>query len=182
VVALLNEVHDRFGRLDFAHNNAGVTDTVCPTAEMTLERWRRTIDVDLTGVFLCMREELRLMIPARRGSIVNTSSGVGVRGAAGLPAYVAAKHGVVGLTKTTALEVATMGIRVNAILPGAVDTPMLVETLEGDPDALAAMVAMHPIGRIGQPEEIATAVIFLCSDGASFVTGVALPVDGGVVA
>ncbi len=182
VEELFDEVRRRFGRLDFAHNSAGVTDVACPTAAMTLARWSRVIDVNLTGTFLCLREELRLMIPAASGVIVNTSSGAGVRGGAGLPAYVASKHGVIGVTKSAAIEVASLGIRVNAILPGAVDTPMLAENLARDPAALAAMTKMHPIGRIGQPEEIAAAVLFLCSRQASFITGAALPVDGGVQA
>ena len=182
VESLVQQVLGRFGRLDFAHNNAGVTDTPCETAEMSLDRWRRTVDVDLTGVFLCMKHELRAMAPVGRGVIVNTSSGAGINGVANMPAYVAAKHGVIGLTKAAALEYAAQGIRVNAVCPGAIETPLIMEHLASDKAALEAMVADHPVKRIGKPEEVATAVVFLCSDTASFITGVALPVDGGAVA
>jgi NAD(P)-dependent dehydrogenase (short-subunit alcohol dehydrogenase family) len=179
---LVDAILARFGQLDFAHNNAGVTDTPCLTGEMSLEAWNRTLSVDLTGIFICMKHELRAMSQRGRGAIVNTSSGAGINGVAGLPAYVAAKHGVIGLTKTAALDYATAGIRVNAVCPGAIATPLIMEHLSGNQEALAAMIADHPIRRIGQPEEVAAAVVFLCSDAASFITGVALPVDGGAVA
>lgn len=182
VEALVAETLATFGRLDFAHNNAGVTDTPCTTGDLSLERWDRTIAVDLTGVFICMKHELAAMAAAGQGVIVNTSSGAGINGVAGLPAYVAAKHGVIGLTKTAALEYATQGIRVNAVCPGAIATPLIMEHLAGDEAALAAMVAEHPVRRIGLPEEVAAAVTFLCTDAAAFITGVALPVDGGAVA
>lgn len=182
VSSLVDQILGEFGRLDFAHNNAGVTDTPCSTADLSLERWERTIAVDLTGVFICMKHELRAMSQAGRGVIVNTASGAGINGVGGLPAYAAAKHGVIGLTKTAAIEYAAEGIRVNAVCPGWISTPLIMEHLENDEEALRSVVSTYPAGRLGRPEEVASAVAFLCTDEAAFITGVALPVDGGAVA
>ncbi len=182
VVALVDRAVERFGRLDYAFNNAGVEGAPAPTAECTLDNWSRTIAINLTGVFLCMREEIPRMLATGGGAIVNNSSVAGLVGFATIPAYTASKHGVVGLTKTAAIEYATQGIRVNAVCPGVIETEMITRFTHGDPDAAAQLVQTEPIGRLGTPEEIADAVIWLCSDRASFVTGHALAVDGGFIA
>lgn len=181
VEAMVAVAVERFGRLDYAHNNAGVTVSGVPTAEVALSDWRRVIDVDLTGVFLCIKHEIPAMLASGGGAIVNTASGLGLTAIAGQPAYVAAKHGVVGLTKAAALEYSEQGVRVNAVCPGVVRTPLFEAAAEADPAALAEIESKHPIGRLGTPEEIAAGVVWLCSDAASFVTGHALPVDGGYV-
>jgi NAD(P)-dependent dehydrogenase (short-subunit alcohol dehydrogenase family) len=139
------------------------------------------LDVDLTGVFLCMKYEIPAMLDSGGGAIVNTASGLGLVGIAGQPAYVAAKHGVVGLTKAAALEYSASGVRVNAVCPGVVRTPLFEAAAVADPAALADIESRHPIGRLGTPEEIAAAVVWMCSAEASFVTGHALAVDGGYV-
>jgi NAD(P)-dependent dehydrogenase (short-subunit alcohol dehydrogenase family) len=173
---------DRFGRVDAAFNNAGVEGVGSSTAETSEESWRRVIDVDLTGVFFCMRAELRQMLrQGTGGSIVNTSSSLGLVAATAQPAYVAAKHGVVGVTRVAALDYATEGIRVNCVCPGLVDTPMLRRAIEGDPDIEGRIVSRQPIGRMGTPDEIAEVVVWLCCDAASIVTGHALAADGGYV-
>jgi NAD(P)-dependent dehydrogenase (short-subunit alcohol dehydrogenase family) len=181
VEAMVTETVSRFGRLDYAHNNAGMTISGVPTAEVELDDWRRVLDVDLTGVFLCMKYEIPAMLDTGGGAIVNTASGLGLVGIAGQPAYVAAKHGVVGLTKAAALEYSASGVRVNAVCPGVVRTPLFEAAAVADPAALADIESRHPIGRLGTPEEIAAAVVWMCSAEASFVTGHALPVDGGYV-
>lgn len=170
-----------YGRLDFAFNNAGIEGESTLTADCTEANWERTIAINLTGVWRCMKAEIPHML-ASGGVIVNCSSVAGLVGFNALPAYVASKHGVVGLTKTAALDYATAGIRVNAVCPGVIATPMVERFTHGDPAAQAQMQAMEPVGRLGTSDEIAGAVIWLCSDAASFVTGVALPVDGGFVA
>ena len=182
VANLLRATHDRFGRLDFAFNNAGTEGATAPTAECTIDNWEHTISVNLTGVFLCMREEIPRMLEHGGGVIVNNSSVAGLVGFAGIPAYTASKHGIVGLTKTAALEYATQGIRVNAVCPGVIATEMIERFTHGDAAAAEQMVQTEPIGRLGAPTEIADAVVWLCSDGASFITGHALAVDGGFVA
>ncbi|AWV88664.1 SDR family oxidoreductase [Bradymonas sediminis] len=182
VDALFDTLKKTYGRLDFACNNAGIEGAHVPTADCTLENWDRTIGINLNGVFYCMRRELELMAPAKSGVIVNMSSIAGLKGLANMPAYVASKHAVVGLTKTAALEYAGIGVRINAICPGGVATPMVERMTGGDPEIMAQYAAMEPVGRMGRPEEIADAVIWLCSDKASFVTGSAIPVDGGVLA
>jgi NAD(P)-dependent dehydrogenase (short-subunit alcohol dehydrogenase family) len=182
VVALVDRAVERFGRLDYAFNNAGIEGAPAPTAECTPDNWNRTIGINLTGVFLCMREEIPRMLATGGGAIVNNSSVAGLVGFAGIPAYTASKHGIVGLTKTAALEYATQGIRVNAVCPGVIQTEMVTRFTHGDPDAVAQMLQTEPIGRLGEPDEIADAVIWLCSERASFVTGQALAVDGGFVA
>jgi NAD(P)-dependent dehydrogenase (short-subunit alcohol dehydrogenase family) len=181
VEAMVATALEKFGRLDYAHNNAGVTVSGVPTAEVSLADWQRVLAVDLTGVFLCMKSEIPAMLESGGGAIVNTASGLGLVAIAGQPAYVAAKHGVVGLTKAAALEYSEQGVRVNAVCPGVVRTPLFEEAAAADPAALADIESKHPIGRLGTPEEIADGVAWLCSDAATFVTGHALPVDGGYV-
>jgi NAD(P)-dependent dehydrogenase (short-subunit alcohol dehydrogenase family) len=177
--AAVVQFFDRVGRLDLAVNCAGVSGTFGPIAELSLEDWSQTLSVNLSGVFLCLREELRHMTT---GAIVNVASAAGLRGFAQLPDYVASKHGVIGLTRAAALEHARSGIRINAVAPGGVHTPMLERFVGGDPDGLAAMGRTAPMGRLGTPEEIAAAVVWLCSDDAAFVTGAVLSADGGVSA
>ncbi len=182
VAALIARTVERFGRLDYAFNNAGTEGASAPTGECTLENWTRTIGVNLTGVFLCMHVEIAAMLETGGGSIVNNSSVAGLVGFAGIPAYTASKHGIVGLTKTAALEYATQGIRVNAVCPGIIATEMITRFTHGDPAAAGQLLQTEPVGRLGTPEEIADAVIWLCSERASFVTGQAIAVDGGFVA
>jgi len=182
VADLLAWTHERFGGLDAAFNNAGIEGQPAITGECTVENWQRTIAVDLTGVWLCMRHELPLLLRRGGGSIVNCASVAGLVGFASIPAYTAAKHGVVGLTKTAALEYAEHGIRVNALCPGVIDTEMVERFTGGSTQAEEAMIATEPIGRLGRPDEIADAVVWLCSDRSTFVTGQAIAIDGGFVA
>jgi NAD(P)-dependent dehydrogenase (short-subunit alcohol dehydrogenase family) len=172
-----------FGRLDGAFNNAGIEGQLAPTADCTEENFDRTIAVNLRGIWLCLRYEIEQMLrQGNGGAIVNMSSVAGLVGFANLPAYVASKHGVVGLTKSAALEYAKNGIRVNAICPGVIHTDMVDRVTGKDPAVEKRFVDLEPIGRMGTPDEIAEAAVWLCSDAASFVTGHALAVDGGFVA
>ncbi|CAN5592624.1 SDR family oxidoreductase [soil metagenome] len=181
VAAMVAVAVDGYGRLDIAFNNAGTSGSYAPVADAELAAWERTLALNLTGVFLCLRAEIPAMVSSGGGAIVNTSSAAGQMGFAGLSAYVASKHGVVGLTKSAALENARTGVRVNAVLPGTVRTPML-EGFAGSDDALEAMGRTSPMGRLAEPAEIAAAVVWLCSDAASYVTGHAFAVDGGSLA
>jgi len=176
---LLDKTLLEFGRLDFAFNNAGIEGSTAQSHECTEENWDKTIGINLKGVWLCMKHELSYMLMQNSGSIVNCASIAGLIGFPGLPAYVVSKHGVVGLTKTASLEYAKKGIRVNAVCPGVIKTPMVDRTTGKDKAVEKQYENMEPIGRMGQPEEVAEAVVWLCSDAASFVTGQALAVDGG---
>ena len=183
VEALVQAAVDAFGRLDCAHNNAGVEGSYGRTADCDVENFDRTCAVNLKGVYLCLKAEIAHMLGREGGgAIVNTASVAGVEGAKNLPAYVASKHGVMGLTRTAALEYATRGIRVNAVCPGPVRTRMLEAIMEENPRMEPAMIASVPMRRLGKPEEIAEAVVWLCSDRASYVTGQGLVVDGGFTA
>lgn len=182
VAAMVATAVDTFGRLDVALNNAGMPGTYLPFLDQRIDDWRRVLEVNLTSIFLSMQAEIPAMLEAGAGAIVNTSSAAGLMGFAHLPAYVASKHGVVGLTKSVALEYAKAGIRVNAVCPGNVRTQMLEDFAGGNEDALLGMGRVTPIGRLGTPGEIAEGVVWMCSDAASYVTGHALAVDGGVLA
>lgn len=182
VEALVQKAVATYGRLDCAHNNAGIEGATGKTADYHEADWDRVISINLTGVWLCMKYEILQMLKQGGGAIVNTASDAGLLGVPQMPAYVASKHGVVGLTKTAALEYAKSGIRVNAVCPGVIKTPM-VERITGQrPGRAERMTAAEPIGRMGKPEEIAEAVVWLCSEAASFVTGLPMPVDGGIAA
>ncbi len=183
VEALVQRCVALYGRLDCAHNNAGIEGVMAPTARYPEDDFDRVIAVNLKGVFLCLKYEIaQLLEQGTGGAIVNTASVAGLIGVPTIPAYVASKHGVVGLTKSAALAYARRGIRVNAVCPGVIRTPMVDRMVAEYPQAEARLLAEQPINRFGTPEEIAEAVVWLCSDAASLVTGIAMPVDGGYVA
>jgi len=169
---------DKYGRLDFACNNAGIGGDQEPTADYSIEAWEKTIAVNLSGVFYCMKYEIPAMLKSGSGSIINMASILGRVGFSGAVGYVAAKHGVLGLTKNAAMEYASQGIRVNVVGPGFISTP-LIQDLENNPEINSMLISLHPIGRLGKPEEVAELVIWLSSAYASFVTGAYIPVDGG---
>ena len=179
VARMVDATVEKFGRLDFAHNNVGNLGTRALIHDYPEDVFERVMRVTQTSMFLCMKYEIRQMLEQGGGAIVNTSSVAGFIGLPGESAYVAAKHAVLGLTKTAALEYADQGIRVNAVCPGVIRTPMTEFFIDGDPEAEKAAVARHPMGRLGDPREIGDAVVWLCSDRASFVTGHPLVVDGG---
>jgi NAD(P)-dependent dehydrogenase (short-subunit alcohol dehydrogenase family) len=183
VARLIEIVVERHGRLDYAFNNGGSigNEDIAPIAEMSEESWRRTIDGYLTSVFLCMRHQLPPMLEAKRGVIVNMSSIYGLRGHSipGGGAYAAAKHGVLGLTNSAARQYASSGVRITAVTPGWVETPPIAEWMAADPRFAATITGLTPRGRIASPDEVANAVLFLCSDAASAMIGSPLVVDGG---
>jgi len=181
VDAMVAAALDAFGRLDCAVNAAGILGSPAPLHDVALEQWERTLAVNLTGLFLCLRAELRAMRAQRAGAIVNVSSGAGVLGTPFLGPYAASKHAILGLTKTAALENARDGVRVNAICPGSTDTPMLQGFMASSPEARRMILASAPSGRLGTPEEIAEAALWLCSDRASYVSGESLLVDFAAV-
>jgi NAD(P)-dependent dehydrogenase (short-subunit alcohol dehydrogenase family) len=184
VEALVNKTIKTYGRLDCALNNAGIVGSGVYTADYTEEVWNRTINVNLKGVWLCLKYEILRMSKHGGGAIVNTSSVVGLMGTPNISDYVASKTGIVGLTKSAALEYANAGIRVNAVCPGMIDTPM-AKPKKGESDFFSwdeRAKQEVPLGRRGTPEEVAEAVLWLCSDAASYVTGIAIPVDGGILA
>lgn len=183
VEALINTAVEMFGRLDFAHNNAGISGAQALLADYPEEAWDQVIAVNLKGVWLCLKYELQHMLKHGGGAIVNTASAAaGLTGSRGVSAYVASKHGIVGLTKGAALEYARDGVRVNAVCPGTIHTAMIDRFTGGDDRILEQFAEGEPVGRLGTPEEVASAVVWLCSDGAAFVTGTTLVVDGGRIA
>jgi NAD(P)-dependent dehydrogenase (short-subunit alcohol dehydrogenase family) len=176
---------ERFGRLDIAFNNAGIEGDLAPLVEYSLDTWNRIVGINLTGVWLCMKHEIPLMLETGGGSIVNNASILGTVGMATAGPYTATKHGVIGLTRVAALENAEKGIRVNAVCPGFIETPMVMERgvhAGENQEVYDDLVGLHPVGRLGKSEEIADAVVWLCSDAASFMAGHPLIVDGGYVA
>jgi len=180
VAAMVDRAVGEFGRLDAAFNNAGVMARIAPTADSTREDWDRVIAVNLRGVWSCMKYELRQMVLQGSGAIVNNASVGALTGNPGIGSYIASKHGVVGLTRTAALEYVRRGIRVNAVNPGLIDTQIARDVVDGDEGAYAEVAEKVPIGRAGRPEEIAAVVLWLCGPDASYVVGHALTVDGGM--
>ena len=182
VRALVQKTVEKFGRLDVAFNNAGIEGAWIPIAEQSEEDWSRTIDINLKGVWLCLKYEIQqLLKQGGGGAIVNMASVAGLIGSAGAATYCASKHGVIGLTKSAALETAKSGIRINVVCPAVIETPM-GERIFGAPDMKKYALGLHPIGRFGTPMEIAEAVLWMCSDRASFMTGQSLVLDGGFLA
>jgi NAD(P)-dependent dehydrogenase (short-subunit alcohol dehydrogenase family) len=180
VAALVERTVAEFGRLDAAFNNAGVMARISPVAETSIDEWERVIRINLRGVWSCMKHELRQMQRQHGGAIVNNASVGALTGNPGIASYIAAKHGVIGLTRTAALEYVTHGIRVNAVNPGLIDTQIARDVVSGDEHAYAELARNVPIRRAGRPEEIAAAVLWLCSPAASYVIGHGLTVDGGM--
>lgn len=182
VEQMVKKAVSAFGRLNMAFNNAGVEGDQAFTVDCTDENWDRVININLKGVWLCMKYEIPEMLKQKKGAIVNCSSVAGLVGFQGIPAYVSSKHGVVGLTKTTALEYARKGIRVNVVCPGVIETPMITRFAHSNPETEKQLIGMEPVGRMAKPSEVAALAVWLCSDKASFVTGSAVAVDGGFVA
>jgi NAD(P)-dependent dehydrogenase (short-subunit alcohol dehydrogenase family) len=176
VEAAVARTVERFGRLDVAFNNAGVENKAAPVHEIDLAEWDRILGINLRGTFTCMKHELAQMVTQGGGVVINTSSGAGIRGVAGGAAYAASKHAIIGLTRSAALDYATRNIRVNAVLPGNIETPMMDRFTGGD---IQKAIDLEPVGRLGKPEEIAEAVLWMASDLGGFVTGAATVVDGG---
>jgi NAD(P)-dependent dehydrogenase (short-subunit alcohol dehydrogenase family) len=182
VRALVALCVERYGRLDCAINNAGISGPMAPLHEIQVDDWNRTLQVNLTGVFLCMKHEIPQMHAQGGGAIVNTASGAGLIATPGMSPYCASKHAILGITKTAAVENARSGVRINAVCPGSTDTPMLRASMDTSPQVEKMILASQPGGRLGRAEEIAEASIWLCSDRASFVSGESMLVDGGAVA
>jgi len=180
VARMVDESVAAFGKLDFAFNNAGITGYVGPTAEVPIDDWQAVIDLDLSGVFYCMKYEIPHMVAQGSGAIVNTSSDAGIYSVRNIAPYVAAKHAVIGLTQATAMEYAGQGVRVNCICPGATETPLMRLWIRGDPAVEAAANRSIPLGRMGEADEVAEAVWWLCSDAASYAVGMAMTLDGGL--
>jgi NAD(P)-dependent dehydrogenase (short-subunit alcohol dehydrogenase family) len=178
---LVRETVAGFGRLDIAFNNAGIGGESAPVADYSLEGWQQVININLSGVFYGMKYQLPAMLATGGGAIVNMASVLGQVGFPNAPAYVAAKHGVIGLTRSAALDYAGRGLRVNAVGPGFISTP-LISGLEADPEANQMLIGLHPLGRLGTADEVAEAVVWLSSDAAAFITGAYLPIDGGYLA
>jgi NAD(P)-dependent dehydrogenase (short-subunit alcohol dehydrogenase family) len=179
VKAALDKAVEAFGRLDFAFNNAGSEQPITATADLTEQQWDRIANINLRGVFLCMKYEIPLMLRNGGGAIVNTSSGAGVKGFKGQAAYCAAKFGVIGLTKSAALDYASQNIRINAVCPGIIETSMMDRFTGGTAEGRERVIAQEPVGRMGKPDEIAAAVVWLCSEPAAFMIGHAMVIDGG---
>ncbi len=182
VEAMVQKAMDTCGRLDCACNNAGIGEPLRRMHKTSEDNWDRVMDTNLKGVYLCMRAEIPRMLKQGKGAIVNTASLAGLHGLLGQAAYVASKHGVVGLTRSAAIEYATTGVRINCICPGVTATPLITHQLKDKPHMEKVYVEMEPIGRLGRPEEIAAAMLWLCSDEASFCVGSIFSVDGGEVA
>jgi NAD(P)-dependent dehydrogenase (short-subunit alcohol dehydrogenase family) len=176
VEATIKQVIDKFGRLDVAFNNAGVENKAAPVHEIDLAEWDRILNINLRGTFVCMKHELAQMVKQGSGVIVNTSSGAGIRGVEGGASYTASKHAIIGLTRAAALDYAKKNIRINAVLPGNIETPMMDRFTGGD---IQKAIDLEPVGRLGKPEEIAEAVLWMASDLGGFVTGAATVIDGG---
>ncbi|HHF7375756.1 SDR family oxidoreductase [Legionella bozemanae] len=179
IISALDQTIKTFGRLDFAFNNAGIEQPLKPVIDITLKEWDQLLAVNLKGVFLCMKHQIPLLLKQGGGVIVNTSSGAGVKGFRGQAAYAATKHGLIGLTKSAALDYADANIRINAVCPGIIETPMMDRFTEGTNEGRQRVIAQEPVGRMGKPEEIAETVIWLCSDAGAFTVGAAIVVDGG---
>jgi NAD(P)-dependent dehydrogenase (short-subunit alcohol dehydrogenase family) len=182
VSSLIDQIVARFGKLDVAHNNAGIEGVMAATHECAEDNWDAIIDTNLKGVWLCLKYEIPQMLKQGFGAVVNTSSVAGLVGLKGCPAYAASKHGVIGLTKTAALEYAKAGIRINAVCPGLIRTPMIARHVKDDLQKETNLIGYQPLGRMGTPEEVAGAVLWLCSDAASYITGTAVQIDGGLLA
>ena len=182
VEALVRKTVEKFGRLDVAFNNAGIEGNWLPIVEQPEEDWDRTVDINLKGVWLCLKHEIRQMLKqGGGGAIVNMASVAGLMGSSGAATYCASKHGVMGLTKSAALETARNGIRINVVCPAVIETPM-ADRIFGEPEMNKFALGLHPIGRFGTPREVAEAVVWMCSDRASFMTGQSLVLDGGLLA
>jgi NAD(P)-dependent dehydrogenase (short-subunit alcohol dehydrogenase family) len=182
VEAAVKTAMDTYGRLDCAHNNAGIEGPMSSTVDCAEADWDRLLGINLKGEWLCMKYEIPRMLTGSGGAIVNTASVAGLVGFQGLPSYSASKFGVNGITKVAALDYASVGIRVNSVCPGVIQTPMIDRLVAANPEMEAALIAGTPMGRLGRPEEIAEAVVWLCSDRASFVTGHNMVVDGAFTA